>query len=230
LNEIPFREGGLPNYPGEYSVDYTTGRVFVYGAVKNDGTGDFPPAMNYYYRKTYASRLDYTYVPEFSDLVASPLRELITQPAKINYLFEQTYVPGIDYVANVHVESLNERVQNRLATLDSIYTINAPITDVFRIYNETTGEIYSLRRITDNKIFFDSRTPPKITDITLERASFASVLNEPLILENELTNAFSVRVLKIRVMNQNIMGNTDDVIGSSFNTSVGFSQNDVFVT
>ena len=230
LNEIPFREGGLPNYPGEYSVDYITGRVFVYGAVQNDGTGDFPPAMNYYYRKTYISRLDYTYISEFKDLVASPLRELITQPAKINYLFEQTYVPGIDYVANVHVESLNERIQNRLATLDSLYTLNAPITDVFRIYNETTGEIYSLRRITDNKIFFDSRTPPKITDVTLERASFTSILNEPLILDSEIINAFSVRVLKIRIMNQNIMGNTDDVIGSSFNTSVAFSQNDVFVT
>jgi hypothetical protein len=230
LNEIPYREGGLPSYPGEYSVDYATGRVFVYGAVQNDGTGDFPPAMNYYYRKTYVSRLDYTYVPEFSELVASPLRELVTQPAKINYLFEQTYVPGIDYVANVHVESLNERIQNRLATLDSLYTVNAPITDVFRIYNETTGEIYTPRRITDNKIFFDSRTPPKITDVTLERASFTSVLNESLILESEFVNALSVRVLKIRIMNQNIMGNTDDVIGSSFNTSVGFSQNDVFVT
>ena len=230
LNEIPYREGGLPNYPGEYSVDYATGRVFVYGAVQNDGTGDFPPAMNYYYRKTYVSRLDYTYVPEFRDLVASPLRELVTQSAKINYLFEQTYVPGIDYVANVHAESLNERIQNRLATLDSLYTINAPITDVFRIYNETTGEIYTPRRITDNKIFFDSRTPPKITDVTFERASFTPVLNESLILESEFVNAFSVRVLKIRIMNQNIMGNTDDVIGSSFNTSVGFSQNDVFVT
>jgi len=228
LREIPYREGGLPNYPGEYSVDYATGRVFVYGAVENDGTGDFPPAMNYYYRKTYAPRLDYTYVPEFRDVVASPLRELVTKTAKINYLFEQTYVPGVDYVSNVHVESRNERIQNRLASLDSLYSLNSPITDVFRIFNETTGEIYSLRRFTDNKIYFDSRTPPRITDIKFERASFTPVLNEPLILESEITNILGVRVLKIRILNQNIMGNTDDVIGSSFNTSVGFSQTDIF--
>ncbi|MCK9567793.1 hypothetical protein M0R72_02435 [Candidatus Pacearchaeota archaeon] len=229
LREIPYREGGLPNYPGEYSIDYATGRIFVYGAVKNDGTGDFPPAMNYYYRKTYIPRLDYTYVPEFIDIVASPLRELVTKTAKINYLFEQTYVPDIDYVANVHVESLNERIQNRLATLDSLYTLHSPVTDVFRIYNETTGEIYSLRRFSDQKIFFDSRTPPRITDINFERASFTPVLNETLILESESTNILGTRVLKIRIENQNIMGNTDDVIGSSFNTSVGFSQTDIFI-
>jgi hypothetical protein len=230
LREIPYREGGLPNYPGEYAVDYATGRVFVYGAVTNDGTGYFPPAMNYYYRKTYVPRLDYTYVPEFNDVVASPLRELRTKSAKINYLFEQTYVPDVDYVANVHVESRNERVENRLATLDSLYSLHSPITDVFRIFNETSGEIYQVRRFTDNKIYFDSRTPPQITDIKFERASFTSVLNEPLILESEFVNSLGVRVLKIRVLNQNIMGNTDDVIGSSFNTSVGFSQTDVFVT
>lgn len=230
LKEIPYREGGLPNYPGEYSVDYPTGRIFVYGAVINDGTGDFPPAINYTYRKTYVPRLDYTYVPEFKDLVASPLRELVTKTAKINYLFEQTYVPGIDYIANVHVESRNERVENRLATLDSLYTLHSPITDVFRIFNETNGEIYSLRRFTDQKIYFDARTPPRISDIKSERASFTSVLNESLILENEFTNAFGVRVFKIRVLNKNIMGNTDDVIGSSFNTSATFSQIDIFTT
>jgi hypothetical protein len=228
LREIQYREGTGPNYPGEYSVDYSTGRVFVYGAVKNDGTGDFPPAMNYYYRKTYIPRLDYTYVPEFRDVVASPLRELVTKTAKINYLFEQTYVPDVDYVANVHVESLNERIENRLATLDSVYTQHSPITDVFRIFNETTGEVYSVRRFIDQKVYFDSRIPPRISDVTLERVSFASVLNEQLIVESEFVNVIGVRVLKIRILNQNVMGNTDDVLGSSFNTSVGFSQTDIF--
>jgi hypothetical protein len=166
--ELPYREGGLPARPGEYSVDYETGRVYVYGAVINDGTGDFPPVMNYYSRKTYSSRLDYTYVEEFVDVVASPLRYLVGKTAKINYNYELTFVPGIDYEANVHIESRNERIENRLVSLDSFYTEHAPITDVFRIYNETTGEIYSLRRFTDNKVFFDSRTPPRIGDIKRE--------------------------------------------------------------
>jgi hypothetical protein len=225
LKEIPYREGGLPNFPGEYSVDYSTGRVFVYGAVTNDGTGNFPPVMNYYFRQTYVSRLDYTYVPEFNDLVASPFRELIGSSAKINYLFEQTFIPGIDYNANVHVESLNERVQNRIATLNSIYTLNSPITDVFKIFNETTGEVYSLSRFTDQKIFFNSRTPPHINDTT-ERANFTIISNETLILEKEFT--LSIKVLKFKLQNNYIMSSTEDVIGSSFNSSVGFSQTDIF--
>lgn len=227
-NEIPYREGGLPKRPGDYSIDYETGRVFVYGAADNDGTGNFPPAMNYYYRKTYNPRLDYTYVPEFRDVVASPLRELRGKTAKINYQYEQTYVPGIDYVANVHVEARNERVENRLASLDSVYTLNSPITDVFRIFNETTGEVYTTRRFNDHRIFFNARTPPRIVEKERERAEFDIVLNETLFLEQELLNLSGVRVLKFRLQNQNIMAATEDVIGSSYNTSVNFSQTDVF--
>lgn len=230
LREIPFKEGGLPVVAGEYSVDYETGRVFVYGAEDNDGTGSFPPAMNYYYRKTYVPNLDYTYVPEFRDLVASPLRELVGQEAKINYMYEQTYVPGIDFEANVHVESRNERVENRLATIDSIYTLHSPITDVFRIYNETTGEVYALRRFSDNKIYFNSRTPPRITAVERERVTFTQILNEPLVVEQELFNTSSVRILKIRLLNQNIIAGTEDVIGSSFNSSAMFSQSETFTT
>jgi len=229
LYEVPYRGGnGTPGRAGEYCIDYETGRVFVYGAVINDGTGDFPPAMSYYYRKTYAPRLDYTYVPEYRDVVASPLRELIGKTAKINYLYEQTFVPGTDYEANVHVEALNERVENRIASLDSVYALHSPVTDVFRIFNESTGEIYPIRRFNDYRIFFDARNPPRIRDATRERASFSTVLNESLILEQELTNVLGTRVFKIRLLNQNIINSTEDGIGSSFNSSVGFSQTDVF--
>lgn len=229
LYEVPYRGGnGTPGRAGEYCIDYETGRVFVYGAVINDGTGNFPPAMNYYYRKTYVPRLDYTYVPEYKDVVASPLRDLVTKTAKINYLYEQTFVPGTDYEANVHVEALNERVENRIASLDSVYTLHSPITDAFRIFNESTGELYPIRRFNDYRIFFDYRNPPRIRDAVRERASFTQVLNESLILEQELNNVLGTRVFKIRVLNTNIMGNTDDVLGSSFNSSVAFSQPDIF--
>ena len=227
-NEIPYREGGLPSRAGDYAVDYETGRIFVYGETNNDGTGNFPPVMNYNYRKTYVPNLDYTYVPEFKDVVASPLRDLIDKNTKINYSFEYTLVPDIDYEANVHVETRNERIDNRLASLDSIYTLHSPVTDVFKIYNETTGEKYNLRRFSSNRIFFDSRNPPRIREIERERVSFTQILNEPLILEQELYNSSSVRIFKFRLLNQNIMGNTEDVIGSSFNTSVFFNQTDVF--
>lgn len=223
LNEIPYREGGYPSRAGDYAIDYETGRVFVYGAEDNDGTGNFPPVMNYYYRKTYVDGLDYTYVPEYYDVVASPLRDLSTKTAKITFLYEKTLVPGIDYIANVHEESRNERIENRLASLNSIYTSNSPITDVFRIYNETTGEIYNTKRISNNRIYFDYLKAPNVNDFTRERVSFIDVLNESLILEQEYTNTHSIRVLKIRLQNQYIMSNTEDVIGSSYNSSVIFS-------
>jgi hypothetical protein len=228
VNEIPFREGGLPSRPGDYSVDYETGRVFVYGAVDNDGTGYLPPTMTYYYRKTYVLNLDYTYVPEFRDLVASPLRELIGKTAKINYKYEQTLVPDIDYKANVHVETRDERILNRLASIDSIYTENSPITDVFKIFNETTGEIYTVRRFNEHRIWFDYRTAPNISEPKRERCSFTAVLNEPLILESEFINISGIRVLKFQLQNENIIAGTEDVIGSSFNSSVSFSQTDIF--
>jgi hypothetical protein len=228
--EIPYASAGMPARPGEYSINYDTGRVYVYGAETNDGTGYFPPVVNYFHRKSYVPRLDYTYVEEFRDLVASPLRDLERRAAKINFRFEDTLVEGIDYKANVHKESRNERIENRLATLDSFYTLNNPITNVFKIFNETTGEIYSLRRFSDNRVYFDFRNPPRILSSDRERATFNLVLSEPLILESEMVNSSLVRVLKFRLQNQNIIAATEDVIGSSFNTSVTFSQNDVFDT
>jgi hypothetical protein len=228
LYEIPYREGGYPSMPGQYSVDYETGRVFVYGAIDNDGTGNFPPAMNYNYRKIYGSRLDYTYVPEYKDLVASPLRDLIGKPAKITFKYEMTLVPDVDYVANVHIEEQNERVENRLASLDSLYTKYSPITDAFKIYNETTGEIYPITRHTDNKVYFTYRNAPRIRDSIRERVSFTDVLNEDLIVSSELSG--SVRVFKIDLLNSNIINSTEDAIGASFNSSATFSQTDIFST
>lgn len=228
LYEIPYREGAYPSIPGQYSVDYETGRVFVYGAIDNDGTGNFPPAMNYNYRKTYSSRLDYTYVPEYRDVVASPLRDLIGKSAKITFKYEMTLVPGVDYVANVHVEEQNERIENRIASLDSLYTKYSPITDVFKIYNETTGEIYPITRYTDNKVYFTYRNAPRIRDSIRERVSFTDVLNEDLIVSSEISS--SVRVFKIDLLNSNIINSTEDGIGASFNSSVTFSQTDIFST
>ena len=226
--EIPYREGSYPIIAGQYAIDYDTGRVFVYGAIDNDGTGNFPPVMNYYYRKTYNPRLDYTYVPEFKDLVASPLRELIGKPAKINYNYEQVLIPGVDYRSNVHTENKNERIENRLATLDSFYTLNSPITDVFRIYNETTGEIYPLKRFSDNRVYFTYNNPPRIQSTERERVSFTDVLDEQLVLESEYVTTYGVRVLQFNLASSNIINGTEDGIGISYNSSVNFSQTDVF--
>jgi hypothetical protein len=227
-NEIPFRMGGLPSYPGEYSVDYETGRVFVYGAETNDGTGNFPPAMTYNYRKFFSANLDYTYEPENYLVVASPLRDLATQTARISFNYEQTLVPGVDFNAAVHLESTNERIGNRLTSTISLQPANFPVTNVFRIYNETTGEIYPVTRFNANTVYFSFNIPPRIADSIRERASFTPVSNESLITQSELVNVLGTRVLKIPLLTPKIMSSTEDLVGSSYNTSAVFSRGDVF--
>ena len=226
--EIPYRLEALPSFPGEYSIDYTNGRVFVYGETKGSGTGLFPPAMNYYYKKTYNDEIDYAYNSETADLAASPLRDLRGKNLFINFEYQQNLIPNIDYKANVHVEVLGERVENRIANLTSLYTKNTPITNVFRLLNETTGEIYPVNRYSDTTIFFSSNQPPRIEQIIRERASFEEILNETIIVESSFLNSNNIRIFKIQLRNNSIINSSEDAIGSSFNTSVEFSRPDLF--
>jgi hypothetical protein len=226
--ELPYRLEGLPSSIGEYSVDYENGRVFVYGEETNDGTGNYPPVATYKYRSSFNSDLDYTYNPETGDLAASPLRELVGQNVKVTFDYEEALVPDIDYNANVHVEIIDERIDNRLTSLISLRTTKTPITNVFRVINETSGEIYPVNRFNDSTVFFSTNTPPKITDITRERASFTNVLNEILVRDSEITNASNVSVFKISLLNNNIIGASEDLVGASFNSSVEFSRTDIF--
>jgi hypothetical protein len=229
--EIPFVKNAIPSSIGEYAVDYETGTVLVYGATSaHDGSGNFPPGATYNYRNVFVSGLDYTYRAETSELVASPIRDLISQSAKISFSFEDVLVAGKDYNALVHKEVIDERIQNRIKTTNSIGTLNASLTDVFRIFNETTGEVYSLTRFNDSSVFFNFRNAPRILQSIRERATFESVTNESLIVSKDSVNILSTRVLKAQLLNNRIMSTTDDVIGSSYNTSAQFSKTSIFVT
>ena len=125
---------------------------------------------------------------------------------------------------------INERIENRLLSTNSLRTLNNPITNVFRIFNETSGEVYPISRFNDTTVFFNFNTQPRILAANAERASFTNVLNQTLIVENERINAMSVRVLQIRLLDNRIMTITEDVVGSSYNTSVQFSRADIFET
>lgn len=228
VREIPFRLSSLPQAAGEYSVDYENGTVYVWGAGENDGTGFYPPVATYFYRKTYASRLDYTYNPETLELAANPLRDLIGEDASINFSFENVLVPGVDYVAQIHKEELNERIENRLLSINSLGVKNTPITNVFRIYNETSGELYTLNRFTDNRVYFSFGTPPRIVEVTAENVSFEDVLSEPLIINKDFLNNSNVRIFEIFLNNNQIGAITQDAIGNSYNSSVTFTDTEVF--
>lgn len=228
--EIPFRFDGLPTRSGEYSIDYTTGRVFCYGGTVdlNDGTGDFPPVASYFYRQVFVSGLDYTYDSDSSELVANPERDLIGKIAKISFSYESVLVPDVDYIAQIHQEVLDERIENRLLSTNSIGVKNFPVTNVFRIYNETSGELYRIQRWNNSIVYFTFSTPPNIQDQKGERVSFQFVTNELLIVLEEIINIQNVRVYRIFLQNNRIISASEDAIGASFNSSATFSRTDIF--
>lgn len=231
LTEIPYRLSALPYAPGQYSIDYATATVYVYGAtVENDGTGPSPPLATYDYRFNYVSETDFVYDVDLLDLVALPLGNLINNAGIVTFQYEEVLVPGIDYVADTHIESLTERVQNRLVALNAVTTLNSPITNVFQIYNETSGEIYTLDRWTrNNQIYFQYTNPPRVLQEVGERATFQTVSNELLFVNTVSTNTHSVRVFTIFLANNTIVDATEDGVGSSINSSMTFNNGNVFV-
>ncbi|HLG27196.1 MAG TPA: hypothetical protein VI423_05370, partial [Paenisporosarcina sp.] len=204
--------------------------MYVFGATTRDGTGDYPPVATYKYRKSFVSRLDYTYDSVLQEVVANPNRDLISQTAKISFTYEKALVPGVDYNPQIHTEVLDERVQNRLLATNALAAINSPITNVFRIYNETTGEVYKITRWNNNKIFFSSINSPRIFDQKRERATFTDVANELLIVNQEFINTPGTRVFKVLLENNRIMSASEDAIGASYNSSVALSRTDIFST
>jgi hypothetical protein len=230
VKEITFKFDALPAHPGEYSVDYTTGRVFVYGATQNDGTGNFPPTATYYYRSVFSPRLDYTYDPDTYEIVANPLRtqSLLNVPCRVVYRYEDTLVPGTDFNPQAHAEVLDERIGNKLNSSISLSTANSPITNVFRVYNETSGEIYKVQRWNDHTIYFSSNNSPRIESAIRERVSFTNITNELLLVTDEFINTLGTRVLSIFLDNNRLMASSEDAIGANFNSSVSFSRSDIF--
>jgi len=231
LTEIPFSLSALPSSPGVYSIDYTTGTVYVYGEnSNNDGTGPSPPLATYYYKFTFTPEIDYVYDSDLREIVALPLGNLVNQPGTISFNYEQVLVPGVDYEANTHKESINERVGNQLTALNSLRTANSPITNVFQVFNETSGEIYLIDRWNENTVYFRFNKPPRVLQRTGEVATFETVTNELLGINTTSTNANSLRIFTIFLANNTIINSSQDGIGASFNTSVTFTNGNVFVT
>lgn len=231
LTEIPFRLNALPVIAGQYSIDYTSGTVYVYGAdTTNDGTGSSPPLATYFYKFTYVSEIDYVYDKDLLEVVALSNGNLINNTGTINFNYEQVLIPNTDYIADSHIESLNERIDNKLIALNTLKTNNFPITNVFQIYNETSGEIYTLDRWNNNLVYFRYNNPPRILSQVGENATFNTITNELLSVNSTITNINSLRVFIILLANNTIINSTQDAIAASFNTSLIFTNGNVFVS
>jgi len=229
ITEIPFRLNGLPSIPGQYSIDYKTGTVYVYGAdLNNDGTGPYPPLATYNYKFSYKLEQDYAYDDTTRDLVALPLGNLVDNSGTIDFKYEQVLIPNIDYVANVHKENMQERIENRLLALNSLRVKNSPVTNIFRIYNETSGEIYTIDRWNGDRVYFRYLTPPNVQSKTKEKIKFKTIDNEFLFVDSSVGNTFNKKVFIIKLANNRLSSATEDSQGTSTNSSVSFSKNNIF--
>ncbi|MFA5023427.1 MAG: hypothetical protein WC523_00520 [Patescibacteria group bacterium] len=222
--EIDFSISRSPSRPGDYSINYSTGEVNVFGEDKdNNGTGDYPPAMTYLFRKIFTKNLDYSIDEDKNEIAINSSRDLSGLEAKITFYYEETFAENTDYRVLSHQEALNERIENRLISDFKLITKKYPITDVFKVMNETTGEIYSISRFDDSSISFSGRNAPTQLDSLREKVSFSSVDNETLYVSDELTNSLSLRIFKINLQNSGISDFYERFVGSNFNTSVSFS-------
>ena len=228
-SEIVFDVARSPGRPGEFSVDYNTGDVFVFGEdTGQTGTGENPPAVDYLYRHEFIDNLDYTFDSDTNDLALRSTRDISGIEAGVSFNYEDVFAIDEDFRFLSHVETLSERVDNRLVDAFAVQTQNYPVSNVFRIFNETTGELYSLSRFNDSTIFFTGRDAPAQIDVIREQASFSRVPQEVLLVSDELTNTALIRVFQINLAHRELTSSRQRFVGSSFNTSVLFSDEDIF--
>ena len=202
LNELNFDSSKLPSRPGEYTVNYETGEVILVGEAIGVGTGRNNYLVDYNYRKEFAQDVDYSV--DGQDFVGHPNREIIKEEVEISFNYDSIYQEGVDYEGSSHIEVQAEQVKNKLTSSFSLTTENAPITDVYRILNQTTGEIYNLLYHTDTEINFSGNRSPEIVDVESEIANFDRVTNEELtVIGSFITPTFDIRITSV-ISNNNI--------------------------
>jgi hypothetical protein len=201
LYEIPFNTSKLPSSAGEYAVNYQTGEVIVFGGDNIFGTSDGQYYVDYFYRKTYNKNLDY-YI-DGTDFAATSGRSLQKSFAIISFSYQQQFVDGVDYKSEIHTEVLNEQVEDNLLSTFTIKTNNGPITKVFSIYNQTSGETYQPVSFYKNEINFSGINPPKFLSTKNAIPKFDKVQNEKITPYFKFLNS----IFKFKIIDNSSLNN-----------------------
>lgn len=176
--ELIWNSASLPKNTGEYTVNYLTGDVYVVGSSVGEGTGYNYFFADYKYKNIYKKDLDYSLFN--NELNLNYLRSVFGKSIKISFEYEVVFAEGVDYLSSAHKEILGEDVQNRVTSSFSLKTKNGPITDVFRIYNSTTGEVYNLNYFYENDVYFTGNKLPSAKEVFGEFSDFKKVSGEEL--------------------------------------------------
>ncbi|MAE87122.1 MAG: hypothetical protein CMB80_30595, partial [Flammeovirgaceae bacterium] len=192
--ELVFNASKLPSRVGEYAINYSTGEVIVVGAEEvGDGTGSNNNVAEYLYRNSFSRNLDF-YIKD-DEFVAANNRNIVGEEVNIDFNYDKVYVEGDDYKAPCHTEVFDEHVENNFVSSFIISPENTPVTDVFRIFNQTTGEVYSLLYYTNDEIYFTGSRSPEFKTKENELAKFDRVELERLEPIGEFVcPAFTVRI------------------------------------
>lgn len=205
-------KGVAPSKKGEYFVDYETGEVFVYG---ESGKGlEVPVFVSYKYKRILKE--DYDYYVYKNDLSINHNRVSVNDFGTITFSYEKVFEEGYHYRANLHKEVMPENVGTNLTSSFSLRVKNYPITNVFRIINKTTQEIYGIVDYSGNEIFFSGGQAPRIL-ANRESANFKSVSREKLTYGEAFISSISKIYVSDRGANYFDIGNTisSDIIDSN---------------
>lgn len=169
--ELRFNISRLPSRPGEYSINYNTGEVYVYGSDdEGRGTGRKNIRARYSYKNIFENNVDF-YIDN-NDIYPGATRDFSGKKLTIDFSYERVFVDGVDFKNLLHIEEMNEHVENNYTSSFSLKTKNTPITKVYRIFNQTTGEIYPTSYFTDSEVYFSGVSAPKILESNSESANF----------------------------------------------------------
>jgi hypothetical protein len=182
------------------------------------------------FENTFQNGLDYNFFSDLNEVAAVDTtdRDLVGSEATISFEYEDGFADGTDFDFASHVESIDERIDNRLISNFGLITEYGPVNEVFRIFNETTGEVYQTTRISGKQVYFSASTSPNLITVEREGALFADQIQDQIVITDELSVSGN-RIFKVELTQTDITAATGDYIGSSFNSSIQFSDSDVFI-
>lgn len=104
-------------------------------------------------------------------------------PIDVSYRYQVDFEQGV--FLESHVEQVNEVAA--ITDLLRLRTSNSPITDVFRVFNKTTREEYTVETFMDDTIIIDGENPPSVVSLTRQPTSLSDRVFDVEHFENTIT-------------------------------------------